>query len=98
MENHEGDSGRATFLGALLLTLTGIGVFAGSVLLCGGMAFAFVGIVAAMGLFALLHFFLWGSAFNREVENERAAEEFRRLVEDSGDESRGSEPFGHPRR
>ncbi|MGE3809764.1 MAG: hypothetical protein AB7K24_34290 [Gemmataceae bacterium] len=96
MADHDLGARRATFLGYLLASVSGLIIFAGSVLVCGGMAFAFVGIVVAMGLFALVHYLLWGQALDRAVEGERVAEEFRRLVEEQ-DEKGPGEVFGHGR-
>lgn len=87
---------RANFVSYVLATIGAASILAASIVLCGGMTFAFIGIVLAMALFGLLHYLLWGWAFTREVEDERVAEEFRRLVEE-GDDGTPDDVFNKPR-
>ncbi len=65
--------GRETFLVALLILFMGGGLLLFLILASGGF-FGWVVIIAlALGLFAGLHYLLWGRRFSEEVQREREA-------------------------
>ncbi|GIW82688.1 MAG: hypothetical protein KatS3mg105_4495 [Gemmatales bacterium] len=87
MQDEPNDSdARANVITMTLAGLIATGLFLGSMLLCGGLALYFFGIVLGLTIFGYLHYLVWGQALSQEVEGEREEQEARLFLEMSSRE------------
>jgi hypothetical protein len=79
-----------TFLTIFLTGIAALGFLTFLIVISGGFFFYVLAAMAGIGVFALLHYLLWGYSFSEEVAGEREEEEARERAE--ADDSYFDEP------
>ena len=75
-------SARETYVAIVLCLLVGIPLFTFFNVLTGGLFMLLLLGAAAMGIFGVLNYFLWGRSFTRQTEGEREEEELGASADD----------------